>query len=41
MDETLVGAADDVAGRLLEEVEELSVLRGEDLGQANHGARRV
>ena len=31
-----VGAADDVRGRLLEQIEEHAVLAGEDLGQAGH-----
>ena len=36
-----VGAADDVGGRLLEQVEEHAVLAGEHLGQAGHARRRV
>ena len=35
-----VGGAHDVAAGLLEEVEELAVLAGEDLGQTGHGRGR-
>src|ERR671930_547762 len=36
-----VGAADDVGGGLLEEVEEHTVLAGENLGQAGHPRRSL